>query len=867
MNKIIIIDGNSLLFRAYFATSFTGKIMTTKSGIPTNAIYAFSNMLSKIVSSLKNDEKIFMSFDTGKKTFRHEALDSYKAQRKPIDEELKIQIPIARELLKAMNIFYYELEGYEGDDIAGSVAKLASKNNYAVEIYTSDKDFLQLIDKNIQINMIRKGLNEIEIMNEETLYQKMELLPKQIADFKGLTGDASDNLKGINGIGEKTAIKLLKEYGDLENIISSLENANSKLAQKIKDGKEMGLLCKRLATIKTDIALPFSLEDLEYLGYDFNELSAFYTKYEFISLLKKLKATDKRIVREKKDTFNVTKNYIKRFNELVEKPKSFILDLDGNNYKTFNIKGFVFFLSDECYYLPYDRNNKDIDLIHYLENEKILKSTYDTKSATIALLKERIDLKGIDFDLLLASYLLNSSLDNDPRSIYAYYGFNISESNEEFTLFDNDNQLFNMEYYLEKIKKNCLEELKSINCLKLLYDVELPLAKILADMEYEGFPLNKEVLCKINDKYQLVLNDISERIYALAEDKTLNISSPKQIGDLLFEKLHLPRNKKNSTSIEVLNSLVNLHPIVPLIIEHRKYSKIISTYSNGLTEYILSDNKIHASFNQALTTTGRLSSSEPNLQNISIRNEEGKEVRKAFFYDDENLFLLSLDYSQIELRILASLSNCQGLIDAFNNGKDVHEETARKIFNISDDKPVNESLRRKAKTVNFGIVYGISDWGLAEQLEISIQEAKEIISRFNEHYPEIREYFNNIVDFAKKSGYVETLFHRRRYIKELSSDNYQTREFGKRAAMNAPIQGTAADLIKMAMIKTNNALKENKLNSKLVLQIHDELILKVYDDEKDKVYEIVKNAMENVYQFPCKLEVNGSIGKTWFDAK
>ncbi len=869
--KIIIIDGNSLLFRAYFATSFTGNLMRTKSGIPTNAIYAFSNMISKIVSSMKSTDRIFVSFDTGKKTFRHEALESYKAQRKPIDEELKIQLPIARELLKAMNIFYYELEGFEGDDIAGSVAKLAASKGYNVEIYTSDKDFLQLIDDNIQINMIRKGLTDIEIFDEPTLLSKMELTPSQIKDYKGLTGDSSDNLKGIPGIGEKTAIKLIKQYGTLENIIEAMQNDKSKLAEKIRLGAEEGLLCKKLATIITDVNIPFSLDDLEYLGYDFNELSSFYTKYEFFSLLKKLKTTDKRIVKEKKEVTKTIKEfkktYCSSFSELKATPRIIIPDLEGRNFATYKLKGFVFALEEECFYLSFDNTKKDQELINFLQNPDIKKDVYDSKALTIALLKENIIVKGIDFDLLLASYLLNSSLGSDPISVYGYFGINISENNDEFSLFDDDNMLFNMAHSFDSIKITCLEELNKINCLQLLYNVELPLANVLANMEYEGFPLNKNVLKEINNKYQIILDNISEQIYALAEDKTLNISSPKQIADLLFNKLNLPSNKKNSTSIEVLNSLASLHPIVPLIIEHRKYSKIISTYSNGLLDYILSDNKIHASFNQALTTTGRLSSSEPNLQNISVRSEEGKEVRKAFFYEEDDLSLLSLDYSQIELRVLASLSNCKPLIDAFNNGEDVHEETARKIFNIPEDQEVPSSLRRKAKTVNFGIVYGISDWGLAEQLEISILEAKEIIKRFNDHYPEIHTYFETIVSNAKENGFVETLFHRRRYIQELTSDNYQTREFGKRAAMNAPIQGTAADLIKMAMIKTNEALNKNNLKSKIVLQIHDELILKVYEDEKEIVYNLAKETMENAYQFACKLEVDGSIAKTWYDAK
>ena len=870
MNKIIIVDGNSLLFRAYFATSFSGQIMTTKNGTPTNAIYAFSNMMTKIVSTLKDNEKLFVSFDTGKKTFRHDALESYKAQRKPIDEALKVQLPIARELLKAMNIFYFELEGHEGDDIAGTVAKLACDNNYQVEIYTRDKDFLQLINDNTKVNLFRKGLSDIEVMDEKTLFEKMQLTPSQIRDYKGLTGDSSDNLKGIPGIGEKTAIKLISQYGTLEAIIEAHENETSKLAEKIRTGKEEGLLCKQLATIETDVPLPFTLDDLTYVGYDFDELSAFYSKYEFTTLQKKLKPTDKRIKKEKKvietTIANYTKHYINSFKEIPSDVTTLIADISNKNYSNIRLNSLIFANKDNAYFL-YFNGNKDKDLEKFLKEKSTSLSVYDYKSLKLALKKEGLEIGDVAFDLLTATYLLKSSLDNDPRAIYSYYGFNILENIEELNLFDEDPMNFNMAICLENVKNICINELKAINCYDLYYNVELPLASVLADIEFEGFPLNKETLNIINEKYQKKLDEISENIYALAEDKTLNISSPKQIAELLFHKLNLPSNKKESTSIEVLNSISHLHPIVPLIIEHRKYSKIISTYSSGLSEYILNDGKIHASFNQTLTTTGRLSSSEPNLQNISIRSQEGKEIRKAFFYKEDDIYLLSLDYSQIELRILAALSNCTPLINAFINNEDIHEETARKIFNIPEEEKVPSSLRSKAKTVNFGIVYGISDWGLSDQLEIPVQESKMIIERFYTHYPEIRSYFAKIIEDGKQNGYVETLFHRRRYIPELNSDNYQTREFGKRAAMNAPIQGTAADLIKIAMVKIAKELKNKNYRSQIVSQIHDELIVKVYENEKDQVTSLVKEIMENVYNFACPLLVDGQLSKTWFDAK
>lgn len=867
MKKLIVIDGNSLLFRAYYATSFTGNIMRRKDGFPTNAIFGFSNMITKIISSLKEDDLLFVSFDTGKKTFRHQEMETYKAQRKPIDEDLKLQLPIARDLLKAMGVFYYELEGYEGDDLAGTIAKLGSKANLEVQIYTSDKDYLQLIDDNISINMIKKGLTDIHVMNETTLKEEMGITPEQIKDYKGLMGDPSDNIKGIPGVGEKTALKLIQTYGSLENIIDAMQNDKSKLAQKIIENQELGKFCKYIATIDTNVELPFSLDELKYLGYDFNELSEFYTKYEFFSLLKKLKPTDKKVIKNKTKTSLNTyhKKIITSFDEINELVSTFILETDNKNYHHANISNVIFASNENVYIYDYSLAKKDPNFIKFLEDETINKSTFDSKETYVLLNKDNLKVNNITFDLLLSSYLLDSSLENDPITVCAYFGHNIL-TGEEISLFGDNNTIYNLCFTINQLVDEVINQLKQEEVYSLYTDIELPLAKVLAKMEIEGFPLNKKVLQEINDKYTLIMNDLTEKINAIAETP-INLASPKQVGDLLFNKLGLPSNKKHSTSIEVLNSIKHLHPIVNLIIEHRKYSKIISTYTTGLSEYIFDDGKIHALFNQALTTTGRLSSSEPNLQNISIRDEEGRYIRKAFFYDEEDILLLSLDYSQIELRLLAHMSNTEPLINAFNEGKDVHSQTARQIFNINENDEVPSSLRRQAKTINFGIVYGISDWGLAEQLSCSVQEAKSIIDRFYNAYPNINTYFNDLVNEATKNGYVKTLFNRKRYIPELKSDNYQLREFGRRACKNAPMQGTAADLIKMAMIKIDNELIKRNLKSKITLQIHDELILKVYKDELNDVYELVKNTMENIYKLKVKLSVDGCYAKTWYDCK
>lgn len=869
MNKLLIIDGNSLLFRAYFATSFTGNIMRTKSGVPTNAIFAFSNMISKIISTLKEGDLLFVSFDTGKKTFRHDQLESYKAQRKPIEEDLKTQLPIARELLDAYGVYHYELEGHEGDDLAGTVAKLGAKNNIPVHIYTSDKDFLQLIDDKIDIYMLKKGLSEIEIMNEESLKEKMGLTPEQIKDYKGLMGDASDNLKGIPGVGEKTALKLILEYGSLEKIIEGMTDQNSKLAQKIIENQEQGRVCKMLATIETDIELPFELKDLVYQGYDFNVLSQFLTKYEFYSLLKKLKPChiqSKTLSQPEIKKENVTFNtrYINKFNDIKSSVNTFIMDIENGNYHTAKINGFVFSDDKNVYYLPFEQAVVDKDFISFIEDENNKKVTYDLKRAKVALANHNIELKGIYFDLLLGAYLIDSSLDNDPITIFAYFGVNILKT-EVISLFENEEKNLVMCFQLNRIHQDVIETIKSIDCLNLLTDIDIPLSYVLADMEIEGFPLNKESLKEINDRYQLILDELTSTIYKMC-NKEFNIASPKQLAEVLFHDLGLPSNKKESTSVDVLHYLEDKHPVVPYILEYRKYSKIISTYTTGLSEFIHEDGKIHAIFNQALTTTGRLSSSEPNLQNISIKNEEGKSIRKAFYYNEDDIYLLSLDYSQVELRILSDLSSCQDLIDLFNRDEDIHKETAAAIFNVPLEE-VTPTMRRQAKTVNFGIVYGISDWGLAEQLNITAKQARIIIDRFYERFKEIKVYFNDLIAQANQDLYVKNIMKRRRYINELKSDNYQVREFGKRAAMNAPIQGSAADIIKVAMIQIYNEFKKRTFKSKIVLQIHDELIFKVYKDEIDIIYPLVKEIMENCVKMKVKLQVEGSYAKTWYDCK
>lgn len=860
-----IIDGNSLLFRAYFATAYPGvEIMRNQEGIPTNAIFAFSNMINKILSSLKEDECIMVAFDAGKETFRKEQLESYKANRKPTPEELVQQFPIARDFLRALNIFQFEEIGFEGDDIAGTVAKMAEKEGYTVSIYTSDRDFLQLVDDKITVHIIRKGLSDVVAMTPEVVKETYGFEPIQIIDYKGLRGDASDNLPGIKGIGEKTAVKLIQEYGSFDNIIAHADEIKGKIGEAIKEDQEMGRLSRDLAIIKTDVPLPFAVKDTIYQGYDFTTISEFCQKYGLKQFMSKL------VQKWKKQDLSQIEISVKNVSSLKEleneKEIGLALDYEDDNYSLGLFYGLAVTNKKDVYYISLEDLSKDEASLNILKDKNIKKYCFDYKAIKVALATKGIEINGLCFDLLIASYLVDSSLKNDVEVVMNVYGIDISSKDDTLSIFSAANPLkagkialFSMSLY-----ERVIAELEKISAVKLFNELEIPLVDTLADMEIEGFPMDVKILDEFGETYKKKIHDLSEEIYALA-GTTFNIASPKQISDILFNKLGLSANKKQSTSVDSLKDIQDEHPIVGKILEYRKYFKLLTTYVEGLKSHIFPDGKIHAKFNQALTTTGRLSSSDPNLQNISVRDEEGKQIRKAFYYPDDNYEILSLDYSQIELRVLATLSNCQALKEIFNSNEDIHSATAKKIFNLQSEP--TSLQRRRAKTVNFGIVYGISDWGLAEQLEISPKEAREIINSFYSSFPEVATFFQKIINDALKDGYVSTLLGRRRYLRELHDSNYQTRESAKRAAMNAPVQGTAADLIKLAMNKVHNALKEGNFETKMILQIHDELIFRVPKNEKDKVYKLIKDIMENALDLDTPLLVDGGFGKDWYSAK
>ena len=864
MSKIIVIDGNSLLFRAFYATYFDpSNIMRTKSGQATNAIFAFSNMITSLLANLKKGDGIFVAFDAGKHTFRHQEYKEYKANRPPLPEDLISQFPIAREFLDKLNITHYECDNLEADDICGIIADKAQKEGYKVYIYTSDKDYLQLIDENITIELIKKGLKDIKEMTPETFKEEWGFEPIQITDYKGLRGDDSDNLKGIPGVGDKTAKQLIQKFGDLENIILNADT-KTKVGRNIIDFQENGRMCKHLAIIAKDQEIPITVNNTIYDGYKFNSVTEFANKYEFKHLVSKMPKSFKieEKLNEKVEFCEVFDSCELNFEDRI----GIDVDIENVNYHDAMFNGLAFSVNDKTYYISKTNLLKDEKLLSILKDENIKKFAFDFKKIRYILVKNNIEVNGLFFDLGLASYLLDSSIKNDIESVLNYYSIDISYATTKDLLFDDSSRQIAIAsaYYSLYLYENIKKKLMDRNQYDLLIDIEQPLTIVLCDMELEGFPLDKDTLLSFKEIYQEKLNILTKEIHELAGEE-FNINSPKQVSHILFEKLNLKGNKKGSTSVEVLESLKDAHPIIPKILEYRKYAKIISTYVDGLIPFIHEDGKVHSTFNQALTTTGRLSSSEPNLQNISTRDEEGKQIRKAFFYKEKNLSILSLDYSQIELRILAHLSGATSMINFFNNDEDVHASTAIKIFNL--DREPTSAERRQAKTVNFGIVYGISDYGLSEQLDCSIFEAKEIIKNFYQAFPEIKRFLNHLIDEATEKGYAETMFHRRRYLPELQSTQYQVREFAKRAAMNAPIQGSAADLMKVSMIKVYNAIKEKGFKSKIVSQIHDELIFKVYEDEKDEFYRTVKDVMESAVKLQVKLKVDGGYARDWFSAK
>lgn len=868
--KLVVVDGNSLLFRAYYATAGYGaspSLMKTKSGVPTNAIFAFSNMMAKIISSLIEGDRLFVGFDADSHTFRKEEFKDYKANRRPVPAELVSQFPISRELLDALGVIHYEQHGIEADDICGTVAKWGSQAGMEVEVYTSDKDYLQLIDDHVVVNLLRSGLSQMSRMTEQAMLEdeKFGFAPQRIIDYKGLRGDDSDNLPGIPGIGDKGALKLIHEYGTFDAIVQAAKEGKikGKAGQSIVENEAQGRECYKLATIITDAPLPFSLDDLRYGGYSFSAVNSFAQKYEFGSMLSRLPSAWKKGEEQKKLEV-VTVPSLSGI-KLPEKIGLAVDLSDLSSYHDAEIYGIAVSDGEKAYYLDAEDLKKDEVAKKMLSDPALIKNVYDGKMDTVALKRLGIDLKGIGFDSLLSAYLLDSGMKPSPEAVYSRYGMDVGDKEEDFGLLSlgHPKGCGKIAQAALLSEPSARSALRAAEAERLYSDIERPLEEVLAKMEIEGFPLDGEKLKEIGATFREKAEQAEKSVHSMA-GYSFNVASPKQVAELLYDKLGLPGGKKRSTSSDVLEGFVPSCPIVGEILNYRKYSKLVGTYIDGLLPHIKEDGKIHTCFNQAETSTGRLSSSNPNLQNISTRDEEGKLIRKAFFYPNPDDLILSLDYSQIELRILAALSHCQAYIDVFNNGHDVHSETAKRIFHTDQITPLQ---RRRAKAVNFAIIYGTSTFGLAQQIEGTQKEAQEIIDAFYENYPEIGEYLRSIIREVEKKGYVQTMFGRRRYLRDITDPSYMKREAAKRQALNAPIQGSAADLIKIAMLKVDDFLAKGSYKTKMVLQIHDELLFKVPKEEAEEIVPKLSEIMDHAVELPVKLQVEGSLGRSWYDAK
>lgn len=861
MKKLLLIDGNSMLFRAYYATLY-GRMMKTSNGVPTNAVYGFVTMINKALQMIEPDA-VMVAWDSGKPTFRHESFQEYKGTRKKLDQELIVQFPIVREYLDAYGIARYECEGIEADDIIGSMAKKYPDTK--TYILSSDKDLLQLIDATTDVYLMKKGITEIEVMNKEKLQEDMGIIPSQIVDLKALMGDTADNIPGVKGIGEKTALKLLHTYQTVDNVYDHIDEQKGKLKEKLETGKEDAFMSKFLATIKTDALIPITLDELK-LAEPKKELHDFFVKYEMNSFAKDTLKKEESV---KKGVHRVVK---KIDDALLHGCSLLFADYDNENYYDATLYGFAISNGELSEYICIEDARNDEQFMAYLleDNEKVV---YDAKNFYHACHKNGLAFHKVKFDIMIAAFLLDGTL-SDYDKLCEKYQFHLPYTKEEVYGKKGKSKLIDaiQQQNLAMYEAQCLfqiieplkAELQQLEMFTLFETIEMPLTYVLYEMEKEGVVTDVKTLDEIANSTLHKIEQLSEQIYEMAGIK-FNINSPKQLASVLYDELGLKAGKKRSTAADVLEKLLPVHPIIALLLKHRKYQKIYSTYAVGLSKHILADGKIHTIFNQIQTQTGRLSSSEPNLQNISVRDEEGKEIRKAFVASKDHV-LMSADYSQIELRMLAHMADEEQMIDAFNHGIDIHTKTAMQIFDVAHDD-VTADMRRCAKTVNFGIVYGQSDFGLSEQLGITRKEAHDFIEKYFISYPKIKTFMDETIAFCEEHGYVKTLFSRRRYIKEIHDKNYMMREFGKRAAMNAPIQGSAADLIKLAMIQIFDRMQKEQVKSKMILQIHDELIFDVWEDEIDIMKQIIEEGMQQAMKLKVPLIAEAAIAKTWYDAK
>ncbi len=864
MEKLLILDSNSLMNRAFYALP----PLTNSEGISTSAIYGFMNMLLKMKEEIKPDY-IVAAFDRKAPTFRHKEYSDYKAGRKKMPAELAMQFPIIKDILKNLAIEIYEIDGFEADDIIGTVANLCEKEGIEVYVVTGDKDALQLASENINVIITKKGVTETAEYNKQAFIHEYKITPKQFIDVKGLMGDKSDNIPGVPGIGEKTAFKLIQTYGSIEEVLNNVENVNGKkLKENLEEYREQALFSKKLATIITEVPIDINLDDIKS-NDNFNKeaLKEQLMKLEMKKLLYKIIGEDeKKEISINKETINTLEALKKTLEEIKDEAFFTYTVLDSSIFSKIRIDKIFLGEENQSKEICIDeiiKENKEeaLKIIKgFMENENIKKVIHDSKALITILSKENIELKGLEFDTAIAAYLLDSSKGKyELNSLISRY---LLEDVEE------DN-FFNLSFYIKPLYLKLKELINKDNMDELYYTIELPLVYVLSAMEKEGFNIDKLMLDELQNNFTTEIDKTQKEIYNLAEEE-FNISSPKQLGKILFEKLDLPIIKKTktgySTNAEVLEQLKDKHPIIEKVIYYRQITKLNSTYVEGLKNVVDSDGAIHSSFNQTVTTTGRLSSTEPNLQNIPIKYEMGREIRKVFIPKEKGDIILSCDYSQIELRVLAHMANDENMINAFKHHSDIHRKTASEVFNTPFEE-VTPVMRSRAKAVNFGIIYGMSDFSLAQDLKISKKEAAEYMAIYFDRYPNIKSYLNETVEKAKEDGYVLTILNRRRFIPEIKSSNKIVKALGDRLAMNAPIQGSAADIIKIAMVKVYNRLNKEKLKSKLILQVHDELILNVKENEEEKVRALVKEEMEKAVKLKVPMEVDINEGSTWYEAK
>lgn len=874
-SRIMILDGNSLVYRAFYALP----LLTTSEGIYTNAAYGFTNMLLKIIDNEKPDH-VAVAFDKGRVTFRTEEYEHYKGHRKPTPDELRPQFGLVKEILAALKIPVYELDGYEGDDIIGTVTKLAEGCGLGSIVVTGDQDTLQLVSPLTEVLLTRKGITEIEKYNPDKVSERFGLVPDQIIDLKALMGDSSDNIPGVPGVGEKTALKLIKEYGTLENLYENLQSVSGKLKDKLAENRELAFISKRLATIVRDVPFDFELDKCVLEEPDYEMLLALFRKLEFKSLVKNI--TEK-ISGTQKQKKNITIDYQElsleeAMNKLPEDIKSgeisVFYELSNSDPMLAELIGLSWSVKKgEGYYVAGMPNgqtalfgeNKNISGLTAMMGafSGLKKYCHDGKKLMVALDRYGIRWDGVEHDSMLAAYLLNPTGKAielaDVCAKYLDINLMPGEGVREACLKANCIMALR-EILDEKLTENGMDN--------LYYQVELPLARILADMEIAGVKVDLNMLQEMSEELGAKLEKLTAEIHTMAGEE-FNINSTKQLGYILFERLGLPVKKKTktgySTDVEVLEQLAEEHEIVAKILEYRQLAKLKSTYVDGLAGLINPrTGKIHTTFNQTVTATGRLSSTEPNLQNIPVKLEEGRRIRRVFVPSQPDTVLVAADYSQIELRVLAHVSGDESFIRAFRDGEDIHTHTASEVFGVPDEE-VTKEMRDRAKAVNFGIVYGISDFGLARNIKVSRKEAKEYIEGYFRRYPGVKQFMERIVSEARERGYVTTLLNRRRYLPDIYSSNHNVRAFGERTAMNTPIQGTAADIIKLAMVKVDKELRDKELKTKMILQVHDELIFEVPEDELDCAIKIIKDCMENAVKLDVPLVVDIKKGRNWYE--